>query len=460
MADERARELLEIGGRLFSNRLPLLSLWQEIALNFYPERADFTSELVLGQDFSAHLMDSYPVLMRRELGNAISAMLRPRDQTWFRTTTTDDGLDTDIECARYLEYVTQAMRYMLYDQRSKFVKSTKEADHDFITFGQCVITVEESPDRNHLYFRGRHLKNVVWLENKVGDIDHVHEKMEMQARDIMATFREAKIDASIKRAAEKEPGKKFPIRIVVMPTAEYDVVSSSKKGGKKKLPYTCMYIDESNGKTLREVGMVENPYVIPRWHTVAGWQYAFSPATIIALPDGRVAQTMARILMEAGEKAVDPPAFATEEVVREVNIQAGGITWVDREYDERMGKALDFLHINPDMKTGLLMRQDIREMLTKAFYLDKLTLPPLAPGDKMTATEVQRRTQEFVRQALPLFEPMEIEYNTRLLDKAFNTALKMGKFDVAAATPLDAVLKLSPVELEKKVIPFLKLAVA
>lgn len=33
-----------------------------------------------------------------------------------------------------------------------------------------------------------------------------------------------------------------------------------------------------------------------------------------------------------------------------------------------------------------------------------------------------------------------------------------GKFDVADATPLDAVLKLSPVELEKKVIPFLKLA--
>jgi len=34
-----------------------------------------------------------------------------------------------------------------------------------------------------------------------------------------------------------------------------------------------------------------------------------------------------------------------------------------------------------------------------------------------------------------------------------------GKFDVADATPLDAVLKLTPAELEKKVIPFLKLAV-
>jgi tRNA pseudouridine55 synthase len=35
-----------------------------------------------------------------------------------------------------------------------------------------------------------------------------------------------------------------------------------------------------------------------------------------------------------------------------------------------------------------------------------------------------------------------------------------GKFDVADATPLDAVLNLTAAELEKKVIPFLKLAVA
>ena len=35
-----------------------------------------------------------------------------------------------------------------------------------------------------------------------------------------------------------------------------------------------------------------------------------------------------------------------------------------------------------------------------------------------------------------------------------------GKFDVADATPLDEVLKLSAAELEKRVIPFLKLAAA
>jgi tRNA pseudouridine55 synthase len=35
-----------------------------------------------------------------------------------------------------------------------------------------------------------------------------------------------------------------------------------------------------------------------------------------------------------------------------------------------------------------------------------------------------------------------------------------GKFDVAASAPLDAILKLTPSELERRVIPFLKLAVA
>jgi hypothetical protein len=38
--------------------------------------------------------------------------------------------------------------------------------------------------------------------------------------------------------------------------------------------------------------------------------------------------------------------------------------------------------------------------------------------------------------------------------------LVSGSFDVANALPLDAVLKLSSVELEKRVIPFLKLATA
>jgi hypothetical protein len=38
----------------------------------------------------------------------------------------------------------------------------------------------------------------------------------------------------------------------------------------------------------------------------------------------------------------------------------------------------------------------------------------------MTAREVSVRQQEFIRNLLPLFEPIEVEYNSKLLDKTYS----------------------------------------
>jgi hypothetical protein len=77
-------------------------------------------------------------------------------------------------------------------------------------------------------------------------------------------------------------------------------------------------------------------YVIPRWQTVSGSQYATRPPPVCALPDARLLQAMTYTLLEAGEKATSPPIIATQNVVRsDVALYAGGITWVDEEYDEK-----------------------------------------------------------------------------------------------------------------------------
>ena len=81
--EQRARDIVKIGNKLFDQKHEMDSLWQEIALNFYPERADFTTKRNAGEEFSDHLFSSYPVLARRELGNMLAASLRPRSQKWF-----------------------------------------------------------------------------------------------------------------------------------------------------------------------------------------------------------------------------------------------------------------------------------------------------------------------------------------------------------------------------------------
>lgn len=432
MADGRAKELTDLGDSLFAKKSGVDGLCQEVAQIFYPERASFTSTLHLDADFNAENMDSFPSMLRRELGNSMSAVLRPRDQPWFAATTLDDDVDAIPEVAKYLEYVTLTMRRDLYDPRTKFVRATKEGDHDYVSFGQAVISCEEAPERDHLFFRAHHLRDCAWLENDLNEIDHLHRKDRMTARAMIRRYGDKRVHAAVKRAAEREPGKEFNIRCVVMPAEEYDTVDGGGKvkGKERRLPFVVVYIDADNGTVLREGGLPFFIYAVPRWHTVPGSQYAFSPATATALPDGRMAQALARILLESGEKAVDPPMIATTEAVREVNLQAGALSWVDAEYDERFGAALRPVDMKGDMRTGFALRQDVREMLSKAFFIDKLALP--AAGKQMTAYEIRTRLEEHVRNLLPLFEPMEAEYNMPLLDRAFQHMVRMQRFDIRA----------------------------
>ena len=432
MSDQRAQELTDLGNKLFSKKEPLNNLMQEIARQFYPARATFTmAGDYLGRDYTDHLNDSYPVLARRELGNAISATLRPRDQKWFAATSLDDARDADPITARYLEYVTTTMRTAMYDMRTKFVRATKEGDHDFITFGQTVLSVEEGPNRDHLYYRAHHLRDCAWLENDTGDVDHLHRKDRMTARNMISRFGEKKCHQTVKDAARKEPGLEFNVRSVMMPTAEYDYAGTdakSKKTGKRQ-PYVMCYLDVDNGQMLAEMPSPDFIFVVPRWQTLPGLQYAISPATSIALPDGRLSQAMALMILEAGEKMIDPPMLAAEEAVREINLQAGAITWADIAYDRKLSEAAQPININADMRTAFAMRADLRGLLDKAFFINKLSLPEAT--DKMTATEIRARLEEHVRNLLPLFEPMEHEYNGALLDKTFFRLRGMNRFDTS-----------------------------
>jgi hypothetical protein len=432
-ADKRAQDLIDLGNRLFTVKLPYDGLCQELAWQFAPDLADFTRKLVLGEEWCDHVMDSFPIQCSRELWNNISGMMRPKGRPWFKTTTLDDDIDADEENAQYLEYVTKTIRSHLYDARTSFVRATKEADRFWVNFGSPVISIEESRTRDHLFFRNHHLKNCAWLENELGDVDHLHRKDAMTARAMVRFFRSDRLDTEIKKAAEKTPGQEFEIRVVAMPRDEYDSSEAGKssKGGRgKKLPFVLIYVDVTHQKILREEGRVEFPYIVPRWHRFANFQYAFSPATMPGLADGRMAQMLGQILLEAGEKSVNPPLVGGEHAVREANLQAGAISWVDMEYDKKVSDLLTPIRMTGDMSTGFEMRKDLREMLRSSFFLNKLELPEIT--GQMTATEVQRRLEEHVRNLLPLFEPMEVEYNTRILDKSFAYLRSMNAFDRGA----------------------------
>ena len=138
--DQRAKDLTSQGDHLFGQKRPLDVLHQEIAEHFMPEVADFTASRSLGEDFAASLTTSYPVLARRDLGNAVSAMLRPRGQEWFRMGLAREDRE-DNRAKRWLEWATGVQKRAMYDRVAQFERATSQGDHFFAAFGQCLALI-------------------------------------------------------------------------------------------------------------------------------------------------------------------------------------------------------------------------------------------------------------------------------------------------------------------------------
>lgn len=406
------------GDKLF-DRPGLLTLWQELAEQFHPTRADFTVTRTLGEDLAAHLTTSYPVVIRRDLGNTFSAMLRRGD--WFKCRSSRPDKE-DNAAKRYLDWATGLQRNAMYDRVAGLVRATREADHDFVTFGQCVIQNEMYRPRTgrtpHLLYRCRHLRDVAWKEGVTGQIDTIYRKDKPTAIDLKNLFGENRIHRKVQEKLEREPFHEFNIWHAVIPS---DIYAEMPGGREIPQPWVSIYIDVDNDNHEMEcVGQWVKGYTIPRWETVSGSPYAHSAAMVAALPDARLLQQVTLVLLEAGEKAVNPPTIATEDVIRsDIALYAGGTTWVSEEYDEKLGEALRPLTIDKSgLQFALDLVRDIRSSLKDATFLNKLDLPPVG-GPDMTAYEVGQRVQEYIRNALPLFEPVEVEYNGALCEDTF-----------------------------------------
>lgn len=419
MSDSRAIDLHKASGAIFENRGSLHSLWQTIAENFYVQRANFTRVHNLGDELAENLMSSYPLIAHRELMGIMGSMLRFGD--WFKLGVED--WEPNIRAKRWLEMSTKTQRKAMYSHSAGFNKATKSGDGDFTAFGQAVLSVEMNKYRNGLLYRNWHLKDVGWKENEEGQISHIVRKWKPYAIDLVRMFPKT-VSNKTKEIADRTPYTRIDCMHHITPSDIY--------GDDKEYPWVSTYTEVQENVVLEEEGLHNKMYVIPRWQTISGSQYAYSPATVAALPDSRLIQAMTFTLLEAGEKSVNPPMLIKEGAIRsDLQVYAGGVTFTD-DVDEE-GQVIRELYRDPsNIPLGFSMQADIKEQINQAFYLNKLSLPDTR---QMTAFEVNERMQEFVRQTLPLFEPMEQEYNGQLCEITFDLMLKNGDFGAELDIP-------------------------
>jgi len=429
MADHNGDELVSLGDRLFSKKAQLDELHQTIAEQVYPERANFTVSRIEGDEYSRDLYESVPAQNRRDLAGAIGAILRPRGKEWFKPLPADDWRRSPTSMA-WCDHARDILRRLLYTEKSRFQKVMTDADDDFVSFGNGVPILTENPERNGFLFELSHLRDNAWTCNRYGEVDVNHRKIKMTLRAVVQRWGEKALTERQLKVMEKSPYDEIEIRHVCMPVEDFDPYRGRKKWGGK--PYASIYLNTEGRQTIHEGGYFEFPFLHRRWRVPDDSVYGYSPAAMLGLVDARVLQSQARVILDSGELAVAPPLVAKRDaVLGGVNNYAGAVTWLDMEYDERLGDAIRPLESGGDVRLGLEMKVDTRQILAAAWYLNKLNLP----SDKdMTAYEVSERVAEYIRSAGPVFEPFESD-NARTLRLMFKMALRLGYFGPVESIP-------------------------
>lgn len=428
-----AKSLAQRGDRLFSKKQVIDSRNQDIAEQFYPERADFTTMRNIGEEFASHLVTGYPMLVRRDLANQLGTMLRPRGKEWFHGKIGDDDRKISHEGKAWLGWSTSLMRRAMYDRVARFTKATKEADNDFSTFGACAISTEMNYRDNALLYRCWHLRDMAWCEDSYGEISDRHRNWKPSIGELAREQHRFDLHAKVKDAIEKrdyEPVVR--VRHICITAEEY--------GWKKsRHPWVSVFLDVENEQVMYEKGSWTQIYTTPRWGTMSVNPYGISPATVVALPDARLLQAMTLTMLDAGERAANPPLIGVGDAIRgDLAYYPGGFTSVDADYDERLGEVLRPLTVDKSgIPFGMEMLDRTAEFLREAFYLNTLSMPPSETSGEMTAFEVGQRVQEYIRNAVPIFEPMEHEYNGQLCEITFETLMREGAFGGPQDIPED-----------------------
>lgn len=438
----RVTELVSIGDAEFSRKMPILSLWQALSEQFDPTRADYTYVRSMGMEFASHLMTGIPTMASRDLANAISAMLRPPGQSWFHPRTQSERINKDSQAKVWLDWAGEQQRLAMYDITSGFARATKEGDRDFCVIGNACISIRPNRMLNGLLYNTHHMRDVAWFQDDSGQVDAIHVKRKISTRNLCKLFPKTVADV-VKNNLDRNPNIEVLCRHIVMPSTDYDSRFSNeetapdgeRRKNRRKLPFTSIWVDVENNVILEEIGLWQLGYVCPRWETKPGFGYGYSAATEVGISDARMLQQITLTLLEAGQKSVDPPLKAVGEMIQGgVNTFAGGITWVDADYDERTGAILEpLLKTQPNLGWGVDREKRIAEIIANGHYLNQIKLPDTTHA--RTAFEVQKLWEEFIRNAAPLFDPIRAEYNGPLCERTFEMMLRMNSFGRIADMP-------------------------
>ena len=435
------RELCEaLRSQMESERSTFVSHWREIQGYILPRRARFfITDVNKGDRRNQKIIDSTGTLAVRTLRSGMMGGVTSPARPWVRLTVSDPDLAENTNVKLWLHTITGRMIDIML--RSNLYNSLPILYADMAVYGTSAMLVEEDFDnvfRTYVFPIGSYM---IANDDKLR-VRVFFREFRMTVRQLIERF-----GIGNPNTGEFNWGN-FSITIrdlynrgmmeawidvchVIKPNDNYD----QRKLESKFKRYVSYYYEKGYGNQqvqfekddifLRESGYDLFPVLCPRWEVTGEDVYGTSCPGMEALGDIKQLQVEQRRKAQAIEKGINPPMVGpTALKTAKVTILPGDITFTD----EREGvKGFRAAHeINLNIQHLLIDIQDLRQIISRAFYEDLFLMLAHSNRREITATEVEERKEEKLFALGPVLEQLNQDLLDPLIDLIFNYMVNQG----------------------------------
>lgn len=366
--------------------------WEEIAERILPRQMGFTGERTKGEKKTQKVFDSSPAIALDRFASVMDSMLTPRQTKWHGLKSSNDDLNKNFEVRKWFDQANQILFNARYNPKANFAGQNHERWVSLGAFGTGALFTDFEPGSG-LRYRCINLRDVFFLLNHQGQVDTVFRKFKFTARQAVQRWGDEMLPDSIKKAYEDagSQNREFEFLHVVMPRADYDPTRVDAKGK----PFVSFYIARKEKQLVTpEGGYNSFPYSISRYLTAPDEVYGRGPA-MMALPDIKMLNEMAKTDIRAVHKLVDPPLLLHDDGIMgngamAINMTPGGINFGGVNRDGR--QMIQPLQTGARVDIAEQKMQQRRQSIDNAFLVTLFQI--LVDTPRMTATEALIRAQE------------------------------------------------------------------
>lgn len=415
--DSRATAALARRDALATLRSPMEPLWNELSTYVRPMRGGFSGGTTAGKSPAAKLFDGTAAQAATNLAAGLFGLITNPANKWFMVQHSEPDLAMNAEIAAWCDHVTTKIAQAFSGGGMGFYARLPTLYADLAAFGTGVFYVDEDVKNGRLWFSARHLRECYLAENDREEVDSVYRSFEMSARAAVMQWGDA-VGEKIVKAAEKEPEKRFRFLHVVEPNPDQKPGRIDAAG----MAFRSLYVAEDEKRLIAAGGYHEMPYMVPRWSRGESAPYGDGPA-VLALPDIKMVNTMAKTTLLAAELAARPPLVAPDELaVRGIRFQPGAVMYGG--VDMAGNQLVRPLAVGGRPDLSLQMEEQRRGVIRDAFHWGLLLM---VGQPNRTATEVLEMQEEKLRLMAPHFGNIQSEFLNPLIDRVFGLLFRAGQ---------------------------------